>query len=220
MESKKIVGGISFLQGVLFGLCILGLTFATSAEAQKKEILLGSILPMTGGDPEPGFHVLNGRTLAVEKINAEGGIKSMGGATIKFINTDHQGKPEVALAEAERLVRQGVKIIAGPFMSGIGLVLGQFCDKNHILFVITNAVGYELTSQGFKYTFRHHFNNRIAVTDLFLYLDDVQKKTGTKVKTIGFLYENSIWGTTAAKFSREESSKRGWEITPDLSYSM
>ena len=220
MKSKKIVREISFLQVVLFGLCILGLTFATSAGAQKKEILLGSILPMTGGDPEPGFHVLNGRTLAVEKINAEGGIKSMRGATIKFINTDHQGKPEVALAEAERLVRQGVKIIAGPFMSGIALVLGQFCDKNQVLLVITNAVGYELTQQGFKYTFRHHFNNRIAVTDLFLYLDDVQKKTGIKVKTIGLLYENSIWGTTAAKFSREESSKRGWEITADLSYPM
>jgi branched-chain amino acid transport system substrate-binding protein len=175
---------------------------------------------MTGGDPEPGFHVFNGRTLAVEKINAEGGIKSMGGAKIKFINTDHQGKPEVALSEAERLVRQDVKIITGPFMSGIGLVLGQFCEKNRILFVLTNCVGYELTQQGWKYITRHHFNNKINLQDLFSYLDDVQKKTSLKLKTVGLLYENSIWGNTAAKFSKEESSKRGWEVVADLSYPM
>jgi branched-chain amino acid transport system substrate-binding protein len=214
METKKIIGM------VLLGLCVIVLGFSAPAMAQKKEILLGSILPMTGGDPEPGYHVFNGRTLAVEKINAEGGIKSMGGVTIKFIHTDHQGKPEIALAEAERLVRQGVKIITGPFMSGIGLVLGQFCEKNRILLVLTNCVGYELTQQGFKYITRHHFNNRICAQDLFLFLDDVQKKTGIKIKTIGFLYENSIWGTTAAKFSREESNRRGWGIVADLSYPM
>jgi len=214
MDKKKIIGI------VLLGLCVMALGFSAPAMAQKKEILIGSILPMTGGDPEPGYHVFNGRTLAVEKINAEGGIKSMGGATIKFINTDHQGKPEVALAEAERLVRQGVKIITGPFMSGIGLVLGQFCEKNRILLVLTNCVGYELTQQGFKYITRHHFNNKINTQDLFGYLDDIHKKTGVKIKTIGLLYENSIWGNTAAKFSKEESKTRGWEIASDLSYPM
>src|SRR4030067_828398 len=167
MDKKKIIGI------VLLGLCVMVLGFSAPAMAQKKEILLGSILPMTGGDPEPGYHVFNGRTLAIEKINAEGGIKSMGGATIKFTNTDHQGKPEVALAEAERLVRQGVKIITGPFMSGIGLVLGQFCEKNRILLVLTNCVGYALTQQGFKYITRHHFNNKINTQDLFGYLDDI-----------------------------------------------
>ena len=220
MDVKKIIKGMFFLHLVLFGLCIIGLTLATSVGAQKKEILIGSILPMTGGDPEPGYHVFNARTLAVEKINAEGGIKSMGGAMIKFINTDHQGKPEIALAEAERLVRQGAKIITGPFMSGIALVLGQFCEKNRVLLMLTNAVGYELTQQGFKYTFRHHFNNKIAVQDLFAYIEGAQKKTGEKIKTIGLLYENSIWGNTAAKFSREESKNRGWEIVSDLSYQM
>lgn len=220
MNTNKAIGRRSFLGMLGMGLGASALGIPRFAIGQKKEILVGSILPMTGGDPEPGFHVFNGRTLAVEKINAEGGIKSMGGATIRFINTDHQGKPEIALAEAERLVRQGVKILAGPFMSGIALVLGQFCEKNRVLFVITNAVGYELTQQGFKYTFRHHFNNKIAEQDLFSYLDDAQKKTGIKVKTIGLLYENSIWGTTAARFSKEESAKRGWEIAADLSYPM
>jgi len=214
MDTKKII------RVVLLGLCVMAIGFSAPAVAQKKEILLGSILPMTGGDPEPGYHVFNGRTLAVEKINAEGGIKSMGGATIKFINTDHQGKPEIALAEGERLMRQGVKIITGPFMSGIGLVLGQFCEKNRILLVLTNCVGYELTQQGFKYITRHHFNNKINTQDLFSYLDDIPKKTDVKIKSIGFLYENSIWGNTAAKFSRDESKTRGWEIVADLSYPM
>jgi len=220
METKKTIGRRSFLEmlGVGLGASVFGIP--RSGTAQKKEMLLGSILPMTGGDPEPGYHVFNGRTLAVEKINAEGGIKSMGGAKIKFINTDHQGKPEVALAEAERLATQGVKIITCPFMSGIALVLGQFCEKNRILLVLTNCVGYELTQQGWKYITRHHFNNKINLQDLFSSLDDVQKKTGDSIKTIGFLYENSIWGNTAAKFSKEESNKRGWKIVADLSYPM
>jgi len=219
MDTKKI-NRRRFLE--ILGIGVGASAFGTPrlAVSQKKEILLGSILPLTGGDPEPGYNTLNGRILAVEKINAEGGIKSMDGATIKLISTDHQGKPEIALAEAERLVAQGTRIIAGPFMTGIGLVLGQFCEKNRVLLVLTNCVGYELTQKGFKYTFRHHFTDRIVVKNLFSYLDDVQKKSNVKVKTIGFLYENSLWGSTAARFSTEESRARGWEIVTDLPYAM
>jgi branched-chain amino acid transport system substrate-binding protein len=220
MEQKKTMGRRSFLRILGAGVGASALGVPRIGRTQKNEFLVGSILPMTGGDPEPGFHVFNGRTLAIEKINAEGGIKSMGGAKIKFINTDHQGKPEVALAEAERLVRQGVKIITGPFMGGIGLVLGQFCEKNKVLFVLTNCVGYELTQQGFKYITRHHFNNKINLQDLFAYLDDVEKIKKQTIKTVGLLYENSIWGNTAAKFSKEESGRRGWNVVADLSYPM
>jgi branched-chain amino acid transport system substrate-binding protein len=220
MDSRKTINRRSFLEMLGIGLGVSAFGVPRFASAQKKEILVGSILPLTGGDPEPGYHTLNGRTLAVEKINAEGGIKSMGGATIKLISTDHQGKPEVALAEAERLLRQGSRIVFDPFMSGIALVLGQWCEKNRVLQVITNAVGYELTQQGFKYITRATPNNKNLVQGLFVYLDDVQKKTGVKVKSIGLLFENTIWGNTSAKFTREEAKVRGWEIAADLTYPM
>lgn len=220
MDTKKSIRRKSILKTLGIGLVVCAFVIPRFATAQKKEILLGSILPLTGGDPEPGYQSLNGRTLAVEKINAEGGIKSMGGATLKLISTDHQGKPEVALAEAERLLRQGTRILLGPFMSGIALVLGQWCEKNQVLLVITNAVGYELTQQGFKYITRATPNNKGNVRALFLYLDDVQKKTNIKIKTIGLLYENTIWGNTSATFSKEEVKARGWEIAGDLSYPM
>ena len=72
----------------------------------------------------PDLHVLNARTLSVEKITAEAGTKSMGGAKPKLFNRGHQAYPELALAEAEKLVTSGPIIIARPLRE-----LGPACPE-------------------------------------------------------------------------------------------
>src|SRR5574342_758946 len=67
--------------------------------------------------PPDGASVANGCQLAIEQKNAAGGIKSLGGARIKLVNADHQFKPQVGAAEAERLIREGAVTLLGAFAS-------------------------------------------------------------------------------------------------------
>jgi branched-chain amino acid transport system substrate-binding protein len=102
--------------GVAGAMGVLG--FPAIVKAQVKEIKIGSVQPMTGQLAVVGKTTRQANQLGVDHVNAEGGIKSMGGAKLALMPGDHQGKPEVARAETERLMREGCHVLIGAFDSG------------------------------------------------------------------------------------------------------
>ena len=80
---------------------------AGRAYAQEKTIKVGVIQPMSGNlspysqEGQPAFEYI------VKKINAEGGIKSMGGAKIQLVIADDASQPARTASEARRLISQG-----------------------------------------------------------------------------------------------------------------
>ncbi len=70
--------------------------------AAPKEIIIGSIQPVTGPIPDIGIAMQRMNKMAVDDINARGGIKSMGGARLKLLLGDHEAKEEIARSAAER----------------------------------------------------------------------------------------------------------------------
>jgi branched-chain amino acid transport system substrate-binding protein len=76
--------------------------------AQAKEVKVGYILPVTGPLAFEAALAQNGLTLAVEEINAGGGIKSLGGARLTLLPGDTQNKVDLGKSEAQRLIDQGV----------------------------------------------------------------------------------------------------------------
>ena len=85
-------------------------TTAPVAEATKPPavgtIKLGGFFPLTGGTAKVGIENRQGLQMAIDEINAAGGIKSLGGAKIEMVWGDSQGKPDVGISEVERLVQQ------------------------------------------------------------------------------------------------------------------
>ncbi|MCL6560972.1 MAG: ABC transporter substrate-binding protein, partial [Firmicutes bacterium] len=71
---------------------------------QVSEGKIGNILPLSGSAAPVGKIGQQARDMAVEEINAQGGIKSLGGAKIKMIYADSKGDPATGVAEAERLI--------------------------------------------------------------------------------------------------------------------
>ena len=94
MDRSTHVSRRSFVRGAgLAGAAALG--FPTVLRAQAREIKVGHVHPLSGPLAFDGGLVVNGMTLAVEEINAAGGIKSQGGAKLTLSGGDSQGKPEV-----------------------------------------------------------------------------------------------------------------------------
>jgi branched-chain amino acid transport system substrate-binding protein len=103
----------------------------------------------------PGF-VLSyqkGWQLAVEEVNADGGVL---GTTLEVISRDDGGQTANAVTLANELVaREGVALLAGTFLSNVGLAVSDFAKQKEVLFVaaepLTTAITWE---QGHPYAWR------------------------------------------------------------------
>jgi branched-chain amino acid transport system substrate-binding protein len=201
------------------------LGFPAVLRAQGREIKVGHIHPLSGFLAFDGGLVVNGLTLAVEEINEGGGIKSIGGARITLTGGDTQGKVEVGMAEAERLIRDGVVAVLGPYQSPVAYAVSQLCEKERTPFVITVAVADNITERGFDYTFRVQPNARAMAERSLDHLADVAKATGVSVKTLSMMHEDGLFGTSIAGHVERHAKKLGMELglkvpynfrTPDL----
>ena len=94
-----------------------------------------------------------GWRLAVEEINAAGGIR---GDRLVVIARDDAGKPANAVRIAEELVRrEGVVLLMGGFFSHVGLAVSDFAKRNRVLYLATEPLSDALVWQrGHRYTFR------------------------------------------------------------------
>jgi branched-chain amino acid transport system substrate-binding protein len=94
-----------------------------------------------------------GWQLAVEEANAAGGLL---GRKVEVISRDDAGKPDDAIRLATELVsNEKVHLLAGTFLSNVGLAVAEFAARNRVLFVaaepLTDALVWE---KGNRYTFR------------------------------------------------------------------
>ncbi|HEY7759236.1 MAG TPA: ABC transporter substrate-binding protein, partial [Burkholderiales bacterium] len=103
----------------------------------------------------PAFTVpyRNGWQLAVEEVNAAGGVL---GRKLEVISRDDGGKPDDATRHAnELLASHKVDLLAGTFLSNVGLAVSDIALRNKVLFVaaepLSDAIVWE---KGNRYTFR------------------------------------------------------------------
>jgi branched-chain amino acid transport system substrate-binding protein len=94
-----------------------------------------------------------GWELAIEEINAKGGVL---GRKLEVVSRDDGGNPGDAVRVADELVtREGVNILAGTFLSNIGLAVTEFAGKKQVFFLAAEPLTDKITWQnGNRYTFR------------------------------------------------------------------
>ena len=82
-------------------------------QAQAKEVKLAVALPLSGAWARNGELHLKGAQMAVEDINAAGGVKALGGAKVKLIVVDCGDTTEKAKNAAQRLLSQEPDLVGG-----------------------------------------------------------------------------------------------------------
>src|SRR5258707_11519499 len=95
---------------------------ASAPSSAADDIKIGMLSPMTGPIAKFGQAQKNALTLAVEEINAGGGIKSLGGAKIALVIGDSRGEGDIGATETERLItKEKVIAVIGAFQSGVSM---------------------------------------------------------------------------------------------------
>jgi len=120
--------------GVVAGAAALG--FPAVLRAQPREIKIGAVHPVTGPLAEVGQLQRLGGQIAVDAINAAGGIKSMGGAKLELLAGDTETRAEVARTVAERVINDGAVMITGTFHSGHTMAVVPVAQQRRVPFII------------------------------------------------------------------------------------
>jgi branched-chain amino acid transport system substrate-binding protein len=132
-----------YQRGVRAALLAAVLAGCSAAYAQAT-IKLGVLLPMSGGAASVGLGTQDGIKLAVDEINAAGGV---GGKRLEFLVRDTQLKPDLASAAAkELLTKEGVKIFIGPATSAESLAVSEFARNEKVVNINASAKTEALTA--------------------------------------------------------------------------
>ena len=112
-------------------------------------------MPVSGLYARPGTVMREGAEMAVDHINAQGGIKSLGGAKLKLVVLDSGDTTEKAKNAAQRMVAQETDLVAasGAYLSSFTLAVTEVTERANLP-VLTLSYSDLITDRGFKYVFQ------------------------------------------------------------------
>ncbi len=117
-------------------------------QQNANEILVGHYASMTGSEATFGQSTDNGIRMAVEEINAAGGVD---GKKIRIITYDDKGDAREAGAAVTRLItRDGVTAMLGEVASSLSLAGAAICQENGVPMVTPSSTNPEVTKKGDK----------------------------------------------------------------------
>lgn len=143
---KKFVGALSL---AMAGLLVLG-----CSGKSEDVIKVGSIGPLSGPVAVYGVECKNGIELAVEEINAAGGVN---GKMLKVVAEDDEGNPEKSVSAYKKLTtKDGIKLVIGSLTSGCTQAITQLAQAQKVLQIAPAATAPAITDAG-NFIFRTCF---------------------------------------------------------------
>lgn len=200
--NKSIFTGV-----VALSLALVGCTKKDSAN----EIVIGHFGSMTGGEATFGQSTDEGIKLAVEEVNAAGGIQ---GKKVKLVTMDDEGKAEQAAAVVTRLIKQdGVIAILGEVASSRSLAAAPIAQSNKIPMITPSSTNPKVTEVG-DYIFRTCFIDPFQGTVMAKFATET-----IKAKKVAILRDvKSDYSVGLADFFAAKLKELGGEVIADASY--
>jgi branched-chain amino acid transport system substrate-binding protein len=194
---------------------------SSQAFAQPKEVKVGVIAPITGPWARQGELMSKGAQLAVDHINEQGGIKSLGGAKLKLLVFDTGDSVEKAKNAAQRMVSEEPDLVGatGSFLSSFTLAVTEVTERAELPF-LTFSYSDLLINRGFKYIFKTSpTGGQLSESALPTILSIAQNATGKKPGTLGIVMDNTAAPVSFTKPMREGGiQKLGLRLVVDQTY--
>ena len=206
---------------------ILGAAKALAAESVK----VGVLLPLTGNSAASGLESKAAIELAAGIINTghpelkaltvgtTPGLAGLGGAKIEPVFADHRGDPSMAQSLALKLVT-GDKVAAlfGAYHSSAAMTATAVAERYGVPFVVSDSVAANITTRGFKFTFRvTPIASNFADSYMRFLLD--QKKAGRRIEDVAIVNENTDYGTSVGDAIAAEAKKVALPVSIRVPYS-
>ncbi|HEX6178569.1 MAG TPA: ABC transporter substrate-binding protein [Thermoanaerobaculia bacterium] len=175
------------------------------------EILVGEYGSLTGPEATFGQSTHNGIMMAVDEINAAGGVN---GRKIKVLTEDDQSKPEEAANAVSKLISQNnVVAVLGEVASSNSLAAAPICQANKVPMITPSSTNPTVTEKG-DYIFRMCFLDSYQGESMANYISQQLKMNRAAI----LVDVKSDYSTGLAQFFEEAFVKNGGRIVARQSY--
>ena len=186
--------------------------------AQGAPIKVGVLHPVSGALSYSGQQGRIGAQLAIEEINAAGGIKSLHGAKIDPMYGDAQSTPDGGNAEVEKMNAAGVAAVVGGYASAICLAASQTAARYDLPYVVDVGVVDSIVTRGLKNTFRFGPGFGVIAKTALDNLVGINEQAGKPAKTALIVHEDSAFGAGLAKLLNAHLPERGFQVVETISH--
>ena len=187
------------------------LAFGAGA-AQAEGLKLGALMPMTGGLQAYGETSLNGIKLAVDQINAAGGVN---GGKVELIVGDTQTNPQSGVSSAQKLVSvDKVSALIGALSSGVTIPVAQTVSKEQGVPQISGAS----TAPDITGLDDNDYLFRTVPTDAVQGVGLAELTIGAGIKDVAILYLNNDYGKGLAESFSTAYMKMGGKVTTSIAF--
>lgn len=216
---------------VLWSIIAVLLFFTLPGSLPAADVKIGVIYPMSGPTAQAGLDDKHAIELALDIINTTKykhlnlplakteGLPNLGGAKVTATIADHQGKPDLGLSEAERLITQEKAVaLFGCYHSSVTETASMVAERMKMPFFNAESSSPKLTRRGFKWFFRSSPHDETFSEGMFQLLKDLEKQRGVKFKSIAVMYEDTLYGKDSSRIEKELAAKAGYKVVADIPY--
>jgi branched-chain amino acid transport system substrate-binding protein len=214
-----------------FLLLLAAFLFLSPAAIPAQDVKIGVLYPMSGPTAQAGIDDKHAIELALDIINTDKykhlnlplsktvGLPNLKGAKMTVTIADHQGKPDLGLSEAERLITQEKAVaLFGCYHSSVTETASMVAERMKMPFFNAESSSPKLTRRGFKWFFRSSPHDETFSEGMFQLLKDLEKERGIKFKTIAVMYEDTLYGKDSSRIEKELAEKAGYKVVADIPY--
>jgi branched-chain amino acid transport system substrate-binding protein len=180
---------------------------AAPVQAQQT-VNMPIVIELSGAGAVSGTNFRDGALMAIDEINAKGGIL---GRRISAPVSDTQSNPGVSRAQVQKAIDGDPYVILGPVFSGsvkVNMVLAQQAEIPQF----TGAEAAEITQMGNDYIFRTSFGQQASMPKMANFIRD-----GMKAKSVALLWVNNDYGKGGRDVFLKEMAARNIKVVADIS---
>jgi branched-chain amino acid transport system substrate-binding protein len=178
---------------------------------QEEKIVIGSILPLTGSGAVWGQNAINSMRIAVDEINAKGGIL---GKNLEIIYEDSKTDPKTAVNLLRKLIdTANIQVIIGDIASSNVLSMAPIAEKEKVVLLSPGASNPKITEAG-EFTFRNWQSDELEGA-----LDAEFAYNQLKWKKVSVIYVSNAYGEGLKDVFIKKFKELGGEILYAEQYS-
>ena len=186
--------------------------------AQGAAVKIGVLHPVSGALSYSGQQGRLGATMAIDDVNASGGIKALGGAKFDPMLGDAQSTPDGGNAEVEKMNAAAVCAVVGGYASAICLSASQTAARYELPYVVDVGVVDSIVTRGLKNTFRFGPGFGVIAKTAVDNLVTINNQAGKPAKTVMIVHEDSAFGAGLAKLLNAQLPDRGFQVLETISH--
>jgi branched-chain amino acid transport system substrate-binding protein len=207
----------TFKHGVAFAALVAASSLLMTG-ASLAEVKFGALFPFSGQLALLGEESARGLEIAVNEINAKGGVQDEQVVLVRGDAVDNNQ----AIGEARRLIsREGVKAIFGTYSSSRSIAASQVAELAGIPYFELGAVADDVTGRDFEYLFRTNPTAEdMAELIIAMIQESILPKLGKSPEDtkIAIIHEDSSYGTSVAAHQQRLAEKAGLNVVSTQPY--